>query len=49
MAQDKPTREPQPGQYKCQVCGKAFDTEEQLKEHNRKEHPEKADQPTTKR
>lgn len=28
------------GEYKCNLCGKAFKTEEELKEHNRTMHPE---------
>ncbi len=29
-------------QYECNMCGATFDSQEELEEHNRKEHPEQS-------
>lgn len=29
-----------PGPYECEECGLTFETEEELREHNRQVHPE---------
>jgi|GEM_PF-2846289 len=34
------------GQYKCSLCGKAFNSEAELKEHNRMMHPNQEPQKT---
>jgi len=34
------------GQYKCSYCGRAFNTEAELKEHNRMMHPQQEPQKT---
>jgi hypothetical protein len=38
MTKDRPAS--QDGQYKCEACGASFRTEAELKEHNRKIHPQ---------
>lgn len=30
---------PKPNSYECKACGAAFDTQEKLDGHNRREHP----------
>lgn len=50
MAQDKKQGQgnrPQTGQYRCEACGQTFNSEAELKEHNRVMHPEKTGQPTS--
>lgn len=31
-------------EYECDMCGASFDSEDELQEHNREEHPDEVEQ-----